>query len=330
MQVTPSVRLVAVPEASPTRPRSTNIFLVGKTEVLSIDSGEAIDKFKWMLRGYLAAIERTEIALAGITHHHFDHSGNLKEFQEALKAEILVPERGVSLLEDRLPTSGVQTLRDGRTIDLDGGVHVQVIETPGHSVDSICYYVEEDGVLFTGDTLLGVGTTTVGDLGPYRRSLQRLVDLPNLTVICPGHGPIVHDARDRLQMYIDHRRMREEQILQTLQAQGPLSSWDIMRTLYTDIDKRLRRSADGNVRAHLTELAQAGRVRVREGTTRKPGLVETVRNRAAARLRRDVIARGKRLEARERERGLAQQENPPLERWAKMPEYELIDPGDAP
>ena len=103
-----------------------------------------------------------------------------------------------------------------------------------------------------------------------------------------------------------------------------------MRTLYTDIDKRLRRSADGNVRAHLTELAQAGRVRVREGTARKPGLVETVRNRAAARLRREVIARGKRLEARERERGLAQQENPPLERWAKMPEYELIDPGDAP
>ena len=328
MQVTPYVRAVQVPEEDPHRPKSTNIYLVGKGETLSIDSGEAIDKFKWMLRGYLAAIERTEIGVAGITHHHFDHSGNLKDFQDALHAEIMVPANGVDLLGDRLPATGVRTMSDGDTIQLDGGTTVHVIATPGHSVDSVCYYVEEDGVLFTGDTLLGVGTTVINDLGPYRTSLQRLVELPNLTVICPGHGPLVHDARERLQMYIDHRQMREEQILTTLRSAGPLSSWEIMRRIYTDVDKRLRGAADGNVRTHLKQLGDEGRVRVQPGRPRKPNALQRARAEARARMRAAVIRRGKKMEAEERARALSRQESPPREQWREMPRYEVADGRD--
>ena len=328
MQVTPYVRAVQVPEEDPQRPKSTNIYIVGKGETLSIDSGEGIDKFKWMLRGYLAAIERTEIGIAGITHHHFDHSGNLKELQEALHAEIMVPANGVDLLGDRLPSTGVRTISDGDTIQLDGGVTVHVLATPGHSVDSVCYYVEEDGVLFTGDTLLGVGTTVINDLGPYRTSLQRLVELPNLTIICPGHGPLVQDARARLQMYIDHRQMREEQILTTLQSAGPLSSWEIMRRIYTDVDKRLRSAADGNVRTHLKQLQDEGRVRVQPGRPRKPNAFQRARAEARARMRAAIIRRGKKMEADDRKRTLARQESPPLEQWREMPRYELSDSGE--
>jgi len=200
MRVSKNVRIVPVPEDEPMRPQQTNIYVVGEGEVLTIDSGEAIDKFRWMLRGYLAAIEKSEIGVAAITHHHYDHSGNLIEAHEALKAEVAVPSNGVNLLKGRLPKEGVRTIEDGTVLNLDGGVRVQVIGTPGHSVDSLCYYIEEDGVLFTGDTLLGVGTTTVGDIGSYRASLRRLLDLPNLKVICPGHGPLVEDARERLEI----------------------------------------------------------------------------------------------------------------------------------
>lgn len=325
MQVTPNVRMVPVPEDEPMRPQQTNIYLVGRGEVMSIDSGEAIDKFKWMLRGYLAAIERSEIALAGITHHHFDHSGNLKDMREVLKAEVAVPEDGVDLLKGRLPDDGVQTLSDGRVIDLDGGVQVQVIGSPGHSVDSLCYYIEDEGVLFTGDTLLGVGTTVVGDLASYRASLQRLVELPNLQVLCPGHGPLVHDARPRLQTYIDHRNMREEQILGVLQRGKPVTSWEIMEELYTDIDKRLRRAADGNVRAHLAQLEAEGRVAVEPGRRRKKDSARLKNAREREREERKAIRKGERLAKKHRQRALAMQENPPTEQWAKMPKYSLKD-----
>lgn len=323
MQVTPNVRIVPVPEDDPMRPQQTNIFIVGRGEVLSIDSGLAIDKFKWMLRGYLAAIERSEIAIAGITHHHFDHSGNLKEMREALKAEVAIPEHAEPLLKGRLPKDGVRTLRGGHTISLDGGVKVDVIATPGHSVDSICYYLEAEGVLFTGDTLLGYGTTVVGELAPYRESLRTLVALPNLKVICPGHGPLVHDPRERLQSYIDHRDMREEQILGVLARGEPVTSWQIMLELYPEIDKRLRRAADGNVRAHLAELEKAGRLQVEPGKRRRPNKEKVFAARVEARERRAVIRQAKRYEEAERKRTVAMQESPPTEQWARMPSYAL-------
>ncbi len=325
MQISPNVRVVAVPESDPMRPRSTNIYVVGQDQVLAIDSGEAIDKFKWMIRGYLAAIEGAEIALASITHHHFDHSGNLKDFQETLGAQVLVPDSSVDLLGNRLPATGVDHLQDGRSIDLGGGLTVQVLATPGHSPDSVCYYLEDDGVLFTGDTILGVGTTTVHDLAAYRASLRRLAALPNLKLICPGHGPLVHDAADRLRTYITHRDTREEQILAVLQASGPLSSWEIMLRLYTDIDRKLRRAADGNVRAHLQQLQREGRIRLISGKHRTVNPLATAGEKAIAHTRREIVRRAKRIEEEDRRRALAQQESPPQENWAEPPRYELVD-----
>ena len=325
MQVTENVRMVAVPEEEPMRPQQTNIYIVGQGEVMSIDSGEAIDKFKWMLRGYLAAIEKSEIAIAGITHHHWDHSGNLKELNAVLKAKVAVPEAGVPLLKGRLPDSGVDTLNDGQTITLDKGVKLQVIGSPGHSVDSICYYLEDEGVLFTGDTLLGVGTTVIGDLAAYRDSLQRLVELPNLKVLCPGHGPLVHDARERLQTYIDHRNMREEQIVAILERGEPVTSWQIMEEMYPDVDKRLRRAADGNVRTHLSQLRQEGRVGVTPGKRRKKNTGRAKAQKARQAAERRIIRQGEKLAKKNRNRASGMQENPPTEQWSRMPKYELKD-----
>ena len=111
MKISDNVRMVPVPEDQPMRPTSTNIYIIGQRggQTLTIDSGEAIDKFRWMLRGYLAAIDHSEIGVAAITHHHFDHSGNLKHVNEHLKAEVAVPENGVRLLRGRLPKEGVKT-----------------------------------------------------------------------------------------------------------------------------------------------------------------------------------------------------------------------------
>ena len=330
MQVSDAVRMVAVPEEEPMRPSSTNIYIVGEGQVLTIDSGEAIDKFRWMLRGYLAAIEQAEIGLAAITHHHFDHSGNLKHVNELLGAEIAVPDNGVKLLRGRLPSEDdVRTLDDGATIDLDNGVKVQVFTTPGHSVDSLCYYIEEDGVLFTGDTILGVGTTVVGDINAYRASLQRLLELPNLRILCPGHGPLIHDARERLELYVNHRQMREDQILEQLQSGETRTSWQIMEAIYGDsIDKRLRRAADGNVQAHLESMVKSGVVSRSRGQRRKPSPTSAARERLKQRERNALIRKAKRYERENQRRAIARQESAPTEVWKTPPTYRLRAPAD--
>jgi glyoxylase-like metal-dependent hydrolase (beta-lactamase superfamily II) len=322
MQISQSVRAVQVPEEDPHRPVFTNIYMVGKGQVLTIDSGEAIDKFRWMIKGYLAAVERAEIALAGISHHHLDHAGNLKWVRSELGAEIVVPKPGVPLLKGFLPKSGVATFEDGKVIELDGGVRVRVIFTPGHSTDSVCYYLEDEGVLFTGDTLLGSSTTIVYDLATYRASLQKLLALPHLKVICPGHGAIVHDPRERLQMYVDHRNMRERQILDVLKDGGPWTSWDIMMKLYPEIDRRLRRGADNNVRAHLKQLGDEGRVATYAGKPRRKSAA-TPKQLEHARMRASVIKQAHKFEDEDRKAAVRAQESPPKDLWIEPPRYEL-------
>lgn len=325
MQISQSVRAVQVPDENPMHPLFTNIFLVGKGQVLTIDSGEAMDRYKWMLRGYLAATEKAEIALAAITHHHADHSGNLKWAHEELKAQVVVLKQALPLLKGRLPErSGLRLLEDGETIELDGGVRARVILGPGHSVDSVSYYIEDEGVLFTGDTLLGSSTTTVNELGPYRRTLKLLSELPHLKVICPGHGAIVHNPRERLLGLIAHREMRERQILNALEGGAPMTSWDIMLKIYPGLDRRLRRAAAGNVSTHLRQLDQEGRVLLHPGKPRRPRAATVQREVEHAKYREGVIKQAKKLEAVQRRSLLRAQESPPTAHFSVQPAYELV------
>jgi ribonuclease/clavin/mitogillin len=325
MKISESVRAAMVPDDNPMHTDFTSIYLVGPEgkQSLTIDSGEEIDRYRWFLRGYLAATEYEEIGIAAITHHHADHSGNLKWAKQYLGAEIAIPKGGRKLLKGRIPRD-VQTLEDGQILNLGSGVNLQVLTTPGHSVDSLSYYLEDEGVLFTGDTLLGSSTTTVWNLGEYRRSLQRLLELPNLKVICPGHGKIVHNPRERLQQYVDHRNMRERQIVEALTEGGAVTSWDLMLKLYPDIDTRLRRAADGNVRSNLAQLAEEGRITTYEGKPRRPASPAKVQRDIEHVRQRDlVIKAAKRLETAHRRAALRAQENPPDAQWLEPPRYEL-------
>lgn len=324
MRVSASVRAVQVPDENPMHPQVTTMYVVGDGQVMTIDSGEALERYQWMLRGYLAAVEQAEIALAAITHHHLDHSGNLKWIRELYKADVLVHADGVPLLEGKLPDAGVEMLQEGKAIDLGGGRRVQVLATPGHSVDSVCYYIEEEGVLFTGDTLLGSSTTTVWELGTYMASLERLLALPNLNVICPGHGPLVHDPRERLQGYIDHRNMRERQIVAVLAGGGEHTSWDIMLKLYPDIDTRLRRAANNNVETHLKKLEREGRLKTYAGVPKVQDPEQARQAEEHARGRQEVKDKAKQYEKEDRLAAIAAQENPPSELWEVMPKYELV------
>src|SRR5213078_2106534 len=92
VQVTANVRAVQVPDANPMHPQFTTIYLVGRGQVLTIDSGEDMERYRWMLRGYLAATEQAEIGMSAVTHHHRDHSANLPWLRDEFGADVYVLE----------------------------------------------------------------------------------------------------------------------------------------------------------------------------------------------------------------------------------------------
>jgi ribonuclease/clavin/mitogillin len=326
MQVSQHVRAVQVPDDNPMHPLYTNLFLVRGEQTLMVDSGESLERYRWMLRGYLAALaaagERDNVDTVGITHHHFDHSGNLIWAHDTLHAEVVVPPASVKLLKGKLPKEGVRELADGEVLDL-GGVRLRVIFTPGHTVDSLCYYLEDEGVLFTGDTFLGGSTTTVSDLGAYRRSLRALADLPKLEVIAPGHGPLVQDPRTKLEDLLHHRESRDRQILDALDDGRPQSAWDIMLKVYPGLNKRLRRAATGNVMTHLKQFEQEGRVKARPGKPKAPNPERARLEAERAKERAAILKQAKKIEAEDQKARLRAQENP-VDTWAVPPKYEIV------
>jgi hypothetical protein len=164
----------------------------------------------------------------------------------------------------------------------------------------------------------------VNDLGTYRASLKTLVDLPNLKVICPGHGAIVNDPRERLQNLIAHREMRERQILEAMDDGRPRTSWDIMMAVYPGLDKRLRRAATGNVETHLRQLAQEGRLLQHPGRAKKVDAAKAQQEVEHAKYRAGVIKEARKLEDQQRRSELRAQETPPSAAWARQPKYELV------
>jgi glyoxylase-like metal-dependent hydrolase (beta-lactamase superfamily II) len=121
---------------------------------------------------------------------------------------------------------------------------------------------KEEGILFTGDTVLGKGSTSIspdhGDMTLYIRTLERLIDLDS-TMIAPGHGSVVDQPRSKLEVLIRHRVDRESQIVGLLRD-GSRSIDDLYGTMYPELDDRLQRSAKGQIRSHLIKLERDERV----------------------------------------------------------------------
>jgi hypothetical protein len=155
-------------------------------------------------------------------------------------------------------------------------------------------------------------------------SLERLRSLPNLRIICPGHGPPIYEPVAWIDSYIAHRNEREQQILELLTGGAQLTSWEIMGALYTQIDPRLRRAADRNVRSHLEKLSAEGRLRVYAGTKREQSPEAVVQAQQEEHERIEVIRRAGQYREEARRRDLYRQENPPAEEWAEPPRYELL------
>jgi glyoxylase-like metal-dependent hydrolase (beta-lactamase superfamily II) len=154
---------------------------------------------------------------------------------------------------------GAEGFADGDVITA-AGCDLRVVATPGHSSDSVSLLLPADGALFTGDTVLGRGTTVIardGNLGDYLRSLEQLRELAEaveLHLLLPGHGPMLADPIATLDYYLAHRAERLEQVRSAVAA-GAKTPAEIVAMIYTDVDPSVWPAAEWSVRAQLDYLA---------------------------------------------------------------------------
>jgi glyoxylase-like metal-dependent hydrolase (beta-lactamase superfamily II) len=187
-----------------------------------------------------------------VTHVHPDHLGGARDVLERFGSR---PVRKMPWSDkDELHRVDIEPLRDGARIQTEGAT-LRAIHSPGHAQDHLCFYLEEERALFTGDVILGAGTAVIpldgGDMKTYLETLERLLDL-DVAVIYPGHGPRIFEPRAKIQEYIDHRRERERQVIDAIEA-GARTVETMVERIYVDTPRYLYAAAGQSVLSHLIE-----------------------------------------------------------------------------
>lgn len=225
----PEVVKVLAPNPGPMTLEGTNTYVYGADPCVVIDPGVDDEGHLEAIRA--VAAERGGIGLVLLTHSHADHAGGAGE----LGAEVATP--------------------------ADGEVHggLRALATPGHAADHVCF-VAPEGVCFSGDLVLGLGSTIVppggGAMRAYLDSLARL-QAEELDLIAPGHGPWVTDPAAKLAEYVEHRRTRERRLLGALRR-GERSRAALLAEAWDDVPPELLPMAAMAMDAHLEKLEEEG------------------------------------------------------------------------
>lgn len=233
----------------------TNTYLVGtSSRPLLLDTGDGNPAYMpFLIQGLRDHCNSEELQGIVATHAHPDHIGGITNVREHFG----------DLITHKRPWKGMDGPIDGPVEAIDGdavieteGATLRAIFTPGHACDHLCYWLEEERAIFTGDVVLGAGTTVIpehgGDLFDYMKSLERLLEWEP-EVLYPAHGPVIRNADEKIRQYIAHRNLREEQILDVL-GQGVSTVPEMVKRIYADVPEFLWPAAGTSVRSHLGKL----------------------------------------------------------------------------
>lgn len=244
------------PNPGPMSLEGTNSYLIsasGSKALVVVDPGPADE-------GHLHSLAaRGSVELILVTHRHADHTAGSPRLHELTGAP-------VRAADPRHCHGGGEPLYEGETLRAGGAV-IRVLTTPGHTSDSVCFHLPDDGPhgsVLTGDTILGRGTTMLdypdGRLGDYLQSLDRLEGLGPATVL-PAHGPVLPSLEAVTRAYREHRHERLGQIREALEHLGPDATVPaVADAVYADVEPSVRRAAEMSVAAQLDYLrGQQGR-----------------------------------------------------------------------
>jgi glyoxylase-like metal-dependent hydrolase (beta-lactamase superfamily II)/8-oxo-dGTP pyrophosphatase MutT (NUDIX family) len=266
---------ICFPVRTPTKPPAThtNAYLIYTTEeLLIIDPGSPYEDEQqalarcindWIRKGWLAP---REIIL---THGHPDHVAGVTALNDYLEEHhgrripVAAHRQTAESLKGQFPVD--RFIEDNEVIELDGfpSIRLRALHTPGHARGHLCLYDEQNGVLISGDNVVGFGSVLIdptdGNMSDYLNSLRRMRALTNVTVLLPGHGPAVAHPYHKIEQYIAHRLEREQKILEAVR-EGAFTPAEIAARVYTDVNPKALPMAERAVLAHLEKLQADGLV----------------------------------------------------------------------
>ena len=254
---TAAATLLLAPNPSAWTLDGTNTWLLGSPgsgQTIVVDPGPADVAHLELIVAHALAVD-SPVTTILLTHGHADHSAGARQLAGMTGAEV----RAVDP-EHRLGSEGLV----GGEVLTAGSLEVRVVATPGHTSDSVCLLIESEGSLLTGDTVLGRGTTVVawpdGELGPYLESLRHLREMAGenrVHRILPGHGPLLLNPGQVLDGYLEHRRVRLDEV-RSVVSRGITDPLAIVAEVYAATPKALWPAAEMSVQAQLAYLALEG------------------------------------------------------------------------
>jgi endoribonuclease LACTB2 len=253
--------IVLVPVRTPTLPPAThtNCYVIGGDEVIVIDPASPYEEEQARLDQIL---EKRKVREIWLTHLHRDHVSGATHLKQKRGVKIAAHPITKKDLEGFVDVD--RTFAENERLQLDGkpGWSLRVLHTPGHARGHVCIFEEKNGSLITGDLMAGLGTVVIdppeGHMATYLESLRRMHAL-NVSALFPAHGPVMGNAKTRIQEYLDHRLQRETNILGAWE-QGRRELREIVKDVYTDVAPAMHALAERSVLAHLDKLREEGRI----------------------------------------------------------------------
>ncbi len=242
----------------------TNSYLLGRGDRWAVvDPGPAGERH---LRALLAAAPgRIERIL--VTHTHPDHSPGALALQSATGAELIGRMSARARGQDTSFQPGLQP-EDGDRLRVGEDMTLRVIHTPGHASNHLCYLLEEERLLFTGDHVIQGSTVLIdppdGDMSAYLASLERLLG-EDLRYLAPGHGTLMPQPREAVRALIRHRLRREAKVLAALREATPWDLPSLVSRVYDDVPAQRHALAERSLLAHLLKLEADGLARRTSG-----------------------------------------------------------------
>ena len=269
VRLSPNVIRVTAPNPGMMTGPGTNSYLVGSGEGDAaawavIDPGPAD---ACHLQALLAAAPgRITHVLA--THTHVDHSPGASALAAATGAQVW-GRRPTHAMGQDASFQPTHEPVEGQRLTLGEGVVLRVLHTPGHASNHLCFLLESERWLFTGDHVMQGSTVVInppdGDMVAYLAALQRLLH-EDLDMLAPGHGFLVAQPHAVVRALVTHRLKREAKVVLALQAAQPLNLGALLSRVYDDVPPTLHPVARRSLLAHLLKLEHDGRAR-RDGKT---------------------------------------------------------------
>lgn len=257
-QLSPRVRRITASNSGVMTGPGTNTYLVGREQIAAIDPGP-LDE------AHIDAILR---ACAGrlrwvlVTHTHPDHSPGAKRLAELTGAQVL----GNVISDDGRQDTSFQPVRGFLHDEIfsTGEFRLRALATPGHVGNHVCFLLEDEGLLFTGDHIMQGSTVVItppnGDMKDYLDSLNMLLNYP-ITALAPAHGQLILDPIAEINGLVAHRLAREAKVIEVLRRQRHGSLDDLTPLVYDDVNPGLHPIARYSLWAHLLKLQKDGLAR---------------------------------------------------------------------